>query len=117
MEATRESWQESPKWEPISGENTFKTAPVYILLCGDTRTQEGLPMSLRYESARMKVSFTSSLSNAFLYMHIAASALGLASQWVSSVAHPYAECMIKNLLGIPKEVMNLRHACRGVPGL
>jgi nitroreductase len=45
--------------------------------------------------------YQSSLANAFLYMHLAASTLGLASQWFSAVQTPYAACMIKDLLRVP----------------
>jgi hypothetical protein len=37
-------------------------------------------------------------------MHLAASTLGLASQWYSAVQTPYAACMIKDLLGIPERM-------------
>ena len=104
MEITRESWQKGPKWEPAKRDNDYSTAPVFILLCGDTRTKEGLPMALRYNQDQLQSTFTSSLASAFLYMHMAATALGLASQWVSAVSTSYAHCMIKDLLGIPKEL-------------
>jgi nitroreductase len=102
METAREDWQKTPKWEPARMENDFRSAPVFILVCGDTRTQAGLPMSVRCDKTRLQGIFTSSLANAFLYMHMAASSLGLASQWVSATATPYAQCMIKDLLAIPQ---------------
>ncbi len=37
-------------------------------------------------------------------MHLAATTLGLASQWVSSLASPYNHCLLKNLLHIPNEI-------------
>ena len=48
--------------------------------------------------------FTSGLASAFLYMHLAATTLGLASQWVSAIATPFASCMVKDLLGVPQEM-------------
>lgn len=33
---------------------------------------------------------------------MAASVLGLASQWVSGVASPYLHCLVKDVLGIPE---------------
>ncbi len=104
MEIARESWQKGPKWEPVKKDNDYSIAPIFILLCGDTRTKEGLPMALRYNPDRLQSTFTSSLANAFLYMHMTAGALGLASQWVSATSSSYPQCMIKNLLGIPKEL-------------
>jgi nitroreductase len=104
MEIARESWQKGPKWIPVNEENDYRIAPVFILLCGDNRTKQGLPMAVRCNPDHLQRTFLSGLANAFLYMHLTASALGLASQWVSSVGDPYPQCMIKELLGIPKEL-------------
>jgi nitroreductase len=104
MEATRESWQGAWNPEPMGSEADYSLAPVFIVVFGDTRTKEGLPMGVRFDEHRREIIFVSSLANAFLYMHMAASVLGLASQWVSAVATPYAQCMIKDLLGIRKEL-------------
>lgn len=104
MEIARESWQKGPKWEPVKEYNDYSIAPVFILLCGDTRTKEGLPMSLRYNPDRLQHTFISGLANAFMYMHMTATALGLGSQWVSASGTSYSQCMIKLLLGIPKEL-------------
>ena len=46
----------------------------------------GLPMERRYDYPLMQGAFLSGLASAFLYMHLAATSLGLASQWVSSVS-------------------------------
>lgn len=106
MEKAREEWQ-GRKWKlkgvTDSGMD-YTQAPVYIILFGDTRTQAGLPMGVRYSLRRRDMIYISSLANAFLYMHLAATTLGLASQWVSLVTTPYAHCMIKHLLGIPHEL-------------
>jgi nitroreductase len=106
MEATRESWQGIWNPEQVGSEADYSIAPVYIVLFGDTRTKAGLPMGVRFDAHRLETIFTSSLANAFLYMHMAASSLGLASQWVSAVSTPYAQCMMKDLLGIP-EALNI----------
>ncbi len=101
MEATREPWQrqESHPWR--DKEMDHRNAPVFIILFGDTRTQVGLPMQVRFDNNTLQSVFNSTLANAFLYMHLAATTLGLASQWVSQVASPQAHCLIKDLLGIP----------------
>ena len=44
------------------------------------------------------------MASAFLYMHLAATTLGLGSQWASAVDYPSVQCHIKQLLGIPKEL-------------
>ena len=112
METTREAWQKAWDPEPTGSAADFSVAPVYILLLGDTRTKPGLPMSMRYNPARQEYIFTASLANAFLYMHMAAGVLGLASQWVSGVASPYVHCLVKDLLGTPGGTRDLRHARR-----
>jgi len=105
IELAREEWQ-GDKWQPSpSGEPTdYRNAPVFIILFGDTRTKAGLPMLIRFSPYERESIFNSSLANAFLYMHLAATTLGLASQWVSDVQVPLVHYQLKNLLGIPDEL-------------
>jgi nitroreductase len=104
LELTREPWQKTASWYSKSNELDYAGAPVFILLFGDARTQVGLPMFIRFDPSIRQSILTSSLANAFLYMHLAATTLGLASQWVSSVGIPAAHCLIKDLLGIPQQL-------------
>jgi nitroreductase len=108
METTREPWQvkaaSRPPSPPGGTVNDFSQAPVFIILFGDSRTNLGLPMRRRYSQHDRDLAFISGLASAFLYMHLAAATLGLASQWVSAVATPYGNCMVKKLLGIPLEL-------------
>jgi nitroreductase len=104
VEATRESWQRQTVHPWLDTDMDYRHAPVFIILFGDIRTQVGLPMIIRFDDNLKRSIFTSSLANAFLYMHLAATTLGLATQWVSAVAMPYAHCLIKDLLGIPGEM-------------
>jgi len=109
-------WEQSAAMEAVRPENQGRTwrlqgmtnepgdftfAPVYIILCGDPRLQDGLPMGVQCDRNRKRIIYLSSLANAFLYLHLAAATLGLASQWVSAVQVPYAACLIKDLLNIP----------------
>jgi nitroreductase len=106
MEAARESWQGKMQSSPPSDKGgSYSVAPVYILLLGDTRTQKGLPMVRRFDETQGRLAFISGLASAFLYMHLAATSLGLGSQWVSASSTAYGNCMIKNLLGIPEEMI------------
>jgi hypothetical protein len=50
-------------------------------------------------------------------MHLAATTLGLASQWVSAVTTPFAHCMVKDLLGIPNELVPFDMMALGYPAL
>ena len=104
MEATRERWQ-GTVWKQQGNElEDFSTAPVFIILAGDTRTKQGLPMILRYDHRRGDSTLNSGLASAFLYMHLAATALGLGSQWVSQVGEPKTACLLQKLLRIPRHM-------------
>jgi nitroreductase len=103
-ESAREAWQRVPRQPSIDPEMDFRIAPVFILILGDTRTLKGLPTSMRYDAERRQTIYASSLANAYLYMSLAATTLGLANEWVSSVAVAYPHCMTKDLLGIPPEL-------------
>ena len=79
----------------------YANAPVFIILFGDPRVREWAPPPVKSSDERWMSVFTSSLALAFQYMHMAATSLGLGSQWVSTVNHPKADARIKELLGIP----------------
>ena len=102
-ESAREPWQRVPQRLSHDPEMDYRIAPVFILVLGDTRTNKGLPTAMRYDGERLRSIFVSSLANAYLYMSLAATTLGLASEWVSSVATAYPHCLTKDLLGIPPE--------------
>jgi nitroreductase len=107
MEATRKPTRDhtGPVKLALRKDNDdIAQAPVFILLCGDRRTNEGLPMSRRCDPCRTESVSISGLASAFLYMHLAATSLGLGSRWVSSVSTPYGNCLIKHLLGLPEPV-------------
>lgn len=101
MEVTREAWQGPPPPIGTTAPAGFAAAPVFIIPFGDTRIRAGLPMIHRYSEESWEKTYVSSLAGAFLLMHLAATSLGLASQWVSAVTQPLVHCLIKNLLGIP----------------
>lgn len=119
MEKKRESWQGRP-WKAnglIDTEGDYSEAPVFIILYGDLRTRAGLPMGVRYEKQRQDIIFTSSLANAFMYMHLAATTLGLASQWISGIQNAYANVAVRGLLGIPPEMVIFDMMALGRPAL
>ncbi len=80
---------------------SFKDAPVFILLLCDWRAKVGLPGRIPDDLQRVASLYHSSLANAFLYMHLAATALGLASQWYTATSRKEAEQAIKEIIGIP----------------
>ncbi len=104
LEETREPWMKSMKPIVSAGAMDWRSAPVYILLCGDTRAKVGLPMIVRSDFRASQTIFISSMANAFLYMHLAATTLGLASVWVSTTNSTTMHLLVKNILGIPSEL-------------
>lgn len=104
MEKRRESWQKDRFTIRRGGALDWSNAPVFILILGDTRTKAGLPMVVRFHDKKCQSIFTSSLANAFLCMHLAATSLGLASQWISGVQVPFVQASIRELIGIPVEL-------------
>jgi nitroreductase len=78
----------------------FRRAPVHIIILGDPRVKESYPIRTKLEKADSH--FITGLANATLLIHLAATSLGLASQYVSDANSPYMETMLKALLGIPE---------------
>ncbi|HUF42513.1 MAG TPA: nitroreductase family protein [Verrucomicrobiae bacterium] len=77
----------------------FRRAPVHIVIVGDPRVKQSYPIRTQLEKAESH--FITGLANATLLIHLAATALGLASQYVSDANSPYMETMLKVLLKIP----------------
>jgi nitroreductase len=98
-ELTREKEMRIPGLEMEMPEPGFKSAPVFILLCGDPRLNEAAPLMV-WERWGNEV-FISNLASAFLCMHLAAATLGLGSQWVSATG-TLMESDLKRLLHIPE---------------
>ncbi len=103
IEQSREPDRRFPGFvKPLQGTPGFASAPVLIIMCGDPRTKEAYPLNAVLD--RGQSNFYSSLASAFLYMHLAAKALGLGSQWVSASALDLMQSQIKILLEIPVEL-------------
>ena len=103
MELTREPGRRFPAFVKLRRQPWgFATAPVFIILCGDIRIKDAYPLAAALYWGESI--FNSNLANAFLYMHLAATALGLGSQWVTATAYPLEQSIIKALLGIPREL-------------
>ena len=63
----------------------------------------GLPGSPRTNEQAAGL-YTSSMANAFLLMHLAAASLGLASQWYTAASRPETEQVLREIIGIPKDL-------------
>jgi nitroreductase len=82
----------------------FKTAPVFIILYGDSRVRPFAPPPPVRKNDDIWLSvLISSLAICFQYMHLAAASLGLATRWVSAIKTPPIDQEIRKLLGIPEE--------------
>src|SRR5215207_4400627 len=77
----------------------FKHAPVHILIVGDLRVNESYPVRTKLEKSPRH--FYSGLANATLTLMLAASCLGLATQYVSDASSPYMATLLKVRYGIP----------------
>ncbi|MFH1490392.1 MAG: nitroreductase family protein, partial [Pseudomonadota bacterium] len=103
VEQTRPLERRFPRYRKRpAGTPGFAEAPVYIVTCGDPRTKEAYPLQSKLD--RGDSNFYSSLASAFLYMHLAATAMGLGSQWVTSSAQDLMQGRLKELLDIPYEL-------------
>ena len=105
----------NPAGETSGG--SFRDAPVFIILFCDWRARVGLPAGARQRDDLVANIFCSGMAGAFLYMHLAAASLGLASQWYSAAGGPDSEREIKKLLGVPEplkiyDMMALGHAAQ-----
>lgn len=91
----------------------FPSAPVFFVLFSDPRLEDAYPMAAQaYDSHGITVS---SMANLFMYMHLAATSLGLASQWVSATSHPIPQALIKQLLGVPRSFILYDTMIAGYP--
>jgi nitroreductase len=81
--------------------SSFRDAPVFILALCDWRAKVGLPHNPRTNEEAAPL-YQSSMANVFVYMQLAATALGLASQSYTATSHPAAERAIREIVGIPE---------------
>ena len=96
----------------------FRHAPVHIMVLGDPRVKETYPIRTMLDKAESH--FYTGLASATLLINLAATSLGLATQYVSDVSSPYMETMLKVLLGVPEplriyHLIPLGYASRPIP--
>jgi nitroreductase len=80
----------------------YRAAPVFVVLYGDRRFKAGLPDSGKSNPSRTLTLLHSCLACAFVYMELAATSLGLATQWLGGSSKCYSN--LKEILGIPEEL-------------
>ena len=79
----------------------FKDAPVFIVVCGDRRTFQASILAGRFIGCEggLDGTYLKNMGNATYGLQLAATALGLGTQWVSVSAE--WEQMLKQILGVP----------------
>ncbi|MBI4334150.1 MAG: nitroreductase family protein [Chloroflexi bacterium] len=97
------------------GRPGYMEAPVFIIACSDLRKMEGYPLSTFLIKGRHN--HISAMASAFLYMHLAATSLGLGSQWISATNYVLTQARIRGLLGIPEELEIYDTMAVGYPAL
>ena len=65
----------------------------------------------------MRYTFQAGLAYSLIYMHLAATTLGLATRWISAVQAPSTHRLIKDLLGLPEYLEVLDMLVVGYPAL
>ena len=94
-----------PSAKPKSHPVNYASAPVFILVLGDTRVRDYGPGSMRTDELRWQSTYVPSLSVAYQQMALAATSLGLGSQWLSAlIGNEKAQKQIRELIGIPEEM-------------
>ena len=84
--------------------HSFRDAPVFIIVLTDWRAKIGLPGHPTEKNAGVTSIYQSSLASTFLYLHLAAASLGLASQWYSAASRPDPEREIRRIIGFPESL-------------
>lgn len=89
---------------PRVGPPGYKDAPVFIIVCGDPRTVQATVLVANFLAGEggPGAHFLKNMGNATQILHLAAAALGLGSQWVST--NRVLETPLKVLLGVPEEL-------------
>jgi nitroreductase len=94
--------------DDVSGKRAvfgWEKAPVFIIVFGDTRVRALSPVPpVRTSDEKWTSVFISSLAIAVQHAALAATSLGLGSQWVSAVGIPSVAGKIREILGIPPEI-------------
>ncbi len=96
IELTRQDGLHHPLAHQPIDDPGFRNAPVFILVCGDTRTTASYPQVV--DHAR---NLNSGLANAVLHILLSATCLGLGVQYVTSASLSPMKTELKELFNIP----------------
>ena len=114
MELTKEPEKRAPGLaESQKTRFAWEEAPVFIIVCGDPRVLVTEPMHVHI--GFMPTVLCTDMALASIYLHLAATTLGLAHQFVSGAAYPQLGVLLKGLLGIPMDWQLLELMAIGYP--
>jgi len=101
IEQTRLAEWRHPNSFSLDTSPGFKDAPIYIVVLGDRRAYQATVLAAHYMwgEGGTDSTYLKNIGNTTMMMHLAASALGLGTQWIS-VSRLWGED-IKYILGIP----------------
>jgi len=110
------SGKAKPSAKPNSHLANFSKAPAFILMLGDMRVRDYGPGGMKTDDHRWLWTYLPSLSVAYQHMSLAATSLGLGSQWLSAaIGNQKAEKQLRELLGIPEEMVFFHMFIVGFP--
>lgn len=96
----------------------FTKAPAFIILLGDSRVRKYCPFPIMHtDDQKWFRTYQSSLAIAYQYMALSATSLGLGSQWVSSIHLSSVPEQIREVIGIPEEMIFFDMFAVGYPDM
>lgn len=99
--------------EDVKGKAPFRNVPCMIFPLADDRWYQSFPLRTMLDKGHQHI--ISSLASAVFAMHLTASTLGLATQWVSDFGSPWLSGMTRHLLGIPQHCQIYEPMAVGFP--
>lgn len=99
--------------EDVKGKAPFRNVSCMIFPLADERWQQAFPLRTRLDKGHQHI--ISSLASLVFAMHLTASTLGLATQWVSDFESPWLSGMTRHLLGIPQHYQIYEAIAVGFP--
>lgn len=94
---------------------SFATASIFIFVYGDSRIKKFAPSHIATSDEIWNLRLYTTLATSFQQMSLAATSLDLGTMWVSASHKKGVDEKIKDLLGIPKELVLFELMALGYP--
>lgn len=105
----------APSEVKVNMESGFSAAPVFIIIYGDPKVRQYAPPHVKKDDDVFEFVMNVSLASAVQQMHLAATALGLGSMWVSAIRRDGVDEQVRRLLNIPDDLMLFELMAVGEP--